>query len=41
MAVPYGFKSWQHYVDKHIAECGACADYYQGRRPDVLRGQGD
>jgi hypothetical protein len=30
MAVPYGFKSWQHYVDKHIAECGACADYYQG-----------
>src|SRR5687768_6346510 len=30
MAVPYGFKSWQHYVDKHIAECGDCADYYQG-----------
>ncbi len=30
MAVPYGFKSWQEYVDKHIAECGDCAPYFQG-----------
>lgn len=30
MAVPYGFKSWQEYLNKHIAQCGDCADYYQG-----------
>jgi hypothetical protein len=30
MAVPYGFKSWQEYVNKHIAECGDCAPYFQG-----------
>jgi hypothetical protein len=30
MAVPYGFKSWQEYLNKHIAQWGDCADYYQG-----------
>ena len=30
MAAPKGFRSWQDYFDRHIAECENCAPYFQG-----------
>ena len=30
MAGPKGFKNWQEFFNKHIAECGDCASYFQG-----------
>jgi hypothetical protein len=30
MGIPKGFKSWQQYFDRHIAECEDCAPYFQG-----------
>ena len=30
MAAPKGFRSWQEYFDRHIAECENCAPYFQG-----------
>ena len=30
MGVPKGFKSWQQYFDRHVAECEDCAPYFQG-----------
>ena len=30
MAVPKGFKSWQDYFNRHIAQCENCAPYFQG-----------
>lgn len=39
MAAPSGFKSWQEYVNKHIAECGDCVSYYQGDGEFSLEGR--
>ena len=30
MAAPKGFRSWQDYFDRHIANCENCAPYFQG-----------
>jgi hypothetical protein len=30
MAAPKGFRSWQNWFDRHIAECENCAPYFQG-----------
>jgi hypothetical protein len=30
MAMPKGFKNWQEFFNKHIAECGDCGNYFQG-----------
>ena len=39
MAAPSGFKSWQDYVNKHIAECGDCAPYFQGEGHMSMEGK--